>query len=77
MYLSKILEILWIPKPHSSVDRQNPMKNFNFIDSRWVMETTVKIWEISVWEEIFWMWLKMADRDIQVFHPLDSCNILI
>ena len=36
------------------------MKNLNSIDSRWVVETTVKIWEISGGE---------ADRDIQVFYP--------
>ena len=53
MYLFKILEFLWVPKAHSSVDRQNPMKNFNSIDSRWVVEITVKIWEISGREEIF------------------------
>ena len=54
MYLSKILEFLWIPKPHSSVDRQKePMKNFNSFNSRWVVETTVKIFEISSGEEIF------------------------
>ena len=53
------------------------MKNLNSIDSRWVVETTVKIWDISGGEEIFGVWLKMADRDIQVFYPLDSCNILI
>ena len=29
------------------------MKNLNSIDSRWVVETTVKIWEISDGEEIF------------------------
>ena len=40
-------------KAYSSVDRQNPMKNVNSIDSRWVMETTVKIWEISGGEEMF------------------------
>ena len=53
------------------------MKNLNSIDSRWVVETTVKIWEISGGEEILRVWLKMADREIQVFYPLDSCNILI
>ena len=53
------------------------MKNFNSIDSRWLVETTVKIWEISGEEEIFWVWLKMADRDIHAFHSLDSCNTLI
>ena len=53
------------------------MKNFNFIDSRWVVETTVKIWEPSGVEKIFWVWLKVADRDIQVFHTLDFCNTLI
>ena len=52
-YLLKILEFLWTPRDYSSVDRQNPMKNFNSIDSRWVVETTVKIWEISGEEEIF------------------------
>ena len=50
---SKYWNFLWIPKAHSSVDRQNPMKNFNSIDSRWVVETTVKIWEISGGEEVF------------------------
>ena len=69
IYLFKILEFLWIPKAHSLVDRQNLMKNFNSVDSRWVVEPTVKIWEISGGEEIFWVWLKMAERDIQVFHP--------
>ena len=69
MYLLKILEFLWIPTAHSSVDWQNPIKNFNSIDSKRVVETTVKIWEISGGEESFWVWLKMADRDIQVFHP--------
>ena len=29
------------------------------------------------WGRNFWMWLKMADRDIQVFYSLDSCNTLI
>ena len=29
------------------------MKNLNSIDSRWVVETAVKIWEISGGEEIF------------------------
>ena len=53
------------------------MKNLNSIDSRWVVETTVKIWEISGREEIFWGWLKMAGRDIQVFYPPDSYNVLI
>ena len=52
-YLFKILKFLWIQKAHSSVDRKNTMKNFNIIDSRWVVETTVKIWEISDREEIF------------------------
>ena len=34
--------------------RENPMKNFNSFDSRWVVETTVKIFEISGGgEEIF------------------------
>ena len=75
MYLSIILEFLWIPKPHSSVDRQNPMENFNYFDSRWVVQTTVKICEISGVEEIVWVWLKMSDRDFQVFYF--SCNILI
>ena len=28
-------------------ERQNPMKDFNFIDSRCVVETTVKSFEIS------------------------------
>ena len=37
------------------------MKNFKSIDSRWVVETSVKIWEVSGGEEIFG---KMADRDI-------------
>ena len=70
IYLSKILEFLWIPKSHRSVDRQkNSMKNFNSFDSRWVVETAVKMCEISDGEEIFWVWLKMADRDFQVFHP--------
>ena len=55
LVIYKILEFLWIPKAHSSVDRQNPTKNFNFIDSRWVVETTVKIWEISGGQEIFWV----------------------
>ena len=45
------------------------MKNFNSIYSRWVVETTFKMLEISGGEEIFLKWLKMADRDIQVFHP--------
>ena len=27
----------------------------------------MKIWEISGEEEIFWVWLKMVDRDIKVF----------
>ena len=54
MYLAKILEFLWIPKPHISVDRRkNPMKNFNSFDSRWVVETVIKIFEISGGEEIF------------------------
>ena len=48
---SKILEFVWIPKAHSSVDR--PMKNFNFVDSRGVVGRTVKIWEISGVEKIF------------------------
>ena len=38
------------------------MKNLNSIDSRWVMETTVKIWEISGAEKFFGVWFKMADR---------------
>ena len=50
------------------------MKNLNSIDSRWVVETTVKIWEISDREEFLGVWFKMADRGIL---PLDSCNILI
>ena len=33
--------------------RKNPMKNFNSFDSRWVVETTVKIVEISGGEGIF------------------------
>ena len=46
------------------------MKNLNFIDSRWVVETTVKIWEISGGEETFlWVSFMMADRGIQVLHP--------
>ena len=77
MYLFKILGFLWIPEAHSSVGRQNPMKNFSSIDSRWVVETTVKIWEISGGKKFFWVWLKIADRDIHVFRPLDSCNTLI
>ena len=40
------------------------MKNLNSIDSRWVVETIVKIWEISGGEEYFWVWFKMADRGI-------------
>ena len=28
------------------------MKNFNSIDSRWAVETNIKIWEISGTEEI-------------------------
>ena len=40
------------------------MKNLNSIDSRWVVETTVKIWEISGGEEFFGVWFKMADRGI-------------
>ena len=51
------------------------MKNLNSIDSRWVVETTVKIWEISGGEEIFWVWLKMADRDlIRVLSLLPYCG---
>ena len=49
----KWLEFLWIPEAHGSIDRQNPMKNLNSIDSRWVVETTVKIWEISGREIFF------------------------
>ena len=49
-------------------DRKNPMKNFNSFDSRWIVETTVKIVEISGGEEISLVWLKMADRGFQVFH---------
>ena len=83
IFICKVAEMeiftfsLWIPKAHGSVDRENPMKNFSSINSRWVVETTVKIWEISGREEFFWVRLKMADRDIQVFHPLDYCNTLI
>ena len=40
------------------------MKNLNSIDSRWVVETTVKIWEISGGEEFLGVWFKMADRGI-------------
>ena len=40
------------------------MKNLNSIDSRWVVETTVKIWEISGGEEFLRVWFKMADRGI-------------
>ena len=74
-YLLKISDILWILK--ASVYRQNPMKNFNSMDCRWVVETTVKIWEICGGEEILWVWLKMADREMQEFYPLDSCNTVI
>ena len=63
-------EFLWIPKARSSVGRQSSMGNFNSIDSRWVVETTFKIWEISVEEGLLGVWLKIADRDIQIFHPL-------
>ena len=39
----------------SQFSRQaEPHENFNFINSRWVVKTTVKIWEISGGEEIFW-----------------------
>ena len=40
------------------------MKNLNSIDSKWVVGTTVKIWEISSGEEFFGVWFKMADRGI-------------
>ena len=56
--------------------RAEPHEKFNCIDIRWVVEPAVKIWEISGGEEFFWVWLKMADGDIQVF-TLDSCNTLI
>ena len=43
------------------------MKNLNSIDSRWVVETTVKIWEISGGEEIFWVWLKWLTEIFRYF----------
>ena len=62
----KFFEFVWIPTAHSSVDRQNLMKNFNSVDIRWVVGTTFNIWEMSGGEEVFWVGLKMADRDTQV-----------
>ena len=35
-----------------------------YSDSRWVVETTVKIWEIYGGEEFLGVWFKMADRGI-------------
>ena len=47
-YLFKILEFFMDSKSSQfSRERQNPIKNFNSIGSRWVVETAVKIWEIS------------------------------
>ena len=45
-------------------DLSNSIKNLNSIDSRWVVETTVKIWEISGGEEFLGVWFKMVDRGI-------------
>ena len=42
------------------------MKNLSSIDNRWVVETTVKIWEISDGEEFLEVWFKMTDRGILV-----------
>ena len=69
---------IFIDSKSSQYSRQaEPHEYFNSIDSRWIVGTTVKIWEISSGEEMFWVWLKMADRDIQAFRPLVSCNTLI
>ena len=49
------------------------MKNLNSIDSRWVVETTLKILEIFGGEEF----LGYGSRWLtEVFYPLDYCNIL-
>ena len=49
----------------SQFNRQaEPHENLNSIYSRWVVETTVKIWEISGGEEFFGVWFKMADSGI-------------
>ena len=72
-----MIRIFMDSKSSQFKNRQNSIKNIKYIDSRWVVETTAQICEISGGEEILWVWFKMADRDIQVFYPLDSCNILI
>ena len=50
--LFRILEILWIAKAQSSVDKQNPLKNSNSIDSRWVLDTTVKSGKFLVGKKV-------------------------
>ena len=65
----KFFDFVWISTAHSSVDRQNLMKTFDSVYIKWVVGTTVNIWEISGGKKILWVWLKMADRDTQVFHP--------
>ena len=57
--------------------RKNPIKNFNSFDSRWIVETTVKIFVLKfmVGKKIFGV-VKDGWHRFSGISPLDSCNTL-